>query len=162
MLSGNVVFSVVNGRKGCSVDAISGNIITTETALDTSRMTIRATFTSYDGEVVIHDDYSVEVKRLIYPMEISISGAVDPFVSQEYVWSTTTDNVNGEYTVEWLLNGDITSYVNIGSSDSRQCILALNGTPPDTVEGTLQVTIKRKFDNTQVATTTFNLNHVVE
>lgn len=162
VLSGDVVFSVVNGRKGCSVDASSGLITTTETALDTSTITIRATFTSDDGKVVIHDDYSVEVKRLIYPTAISISGAVDPFVSQEYIWSTTTDGVNGEYTVEWALQGNITDYVQIGSSDSRKCTLELKGTPPDTAGGVLQVYIKRKFDSTQVVSTIFNLNHVVE
>lgn len=162
MLSGDVVFSIVNGRNGCSIDASSGLVTTTETALDTSTITICATFTSDDDKVVIHDDYSVEVKRLIYPTEISIYGAVDPFVSQVYVWNTTTNGVNGEYTVEWLLNGNITNYVNIGDSDSRKCTLALNGTPPDTVDGTLQVSINRRFDGTQVSTTTFNLKHVVE
>lgn len=162
ILSGNVVFSVVNGRKGCSVDASSGKITTTETALDTSTMTIRATFTSHDSKIVIHDDFDIQVRRLIYPTEISIAGTVDPFDSQEYVWNTTTNGVNGEYIVEWLLNGDITNYVNIGSSDSHKCTLELKDTPPDTVDGTLQVTINRKFDSTQVATTTFNLNHVVE
>ena len=162
VLDGNVSFSIVNGRNGCSVDASSGLITTTETALDTSTMTIRATFTSDDGKVVIHDDYSVEVKRLIYPTEISITGAVDPFIAQVYTWNTTTNGVNGEYTVEWTLNGNITDYVNIGSSDSSKCTLKLKGTPPDTVAGVLQVYIKRKFDNTQVATTTFSLKHVVE
>lgn len=161
VLEGNVVFSIVNGRKGCSVNASTGLVTTTETALDTSVLTVRATFTSTDGKVIIRDDYDVEVKRRIYPTEISIVGAEDPYDSQTYTWNTVTDNINGDYVATWNLQGGFTNYFSITSSDNSKCILKIGGTAPDTTTGTLTLTIKRRFDNATVSSTTKALNHVV-
>lgn len=161
VLDGNVMFSIVNDRKGCSVNVSTGLVTTTETALDTSTLKVRATFTSNDGNVIIRDDYDIEVKRRIYPTEISIVGSEDPYDSQTYIWETDTDNVNGDYVAIWNLQEGLANYFSITSSDNSKCILKVGGTAPDTTTGTLTLTIKRRFDNATVSSTTKPLNHVV-
>ena len=162
VLEGNVVFSLVNGRKGCSINTSTGLITTTETALDTSTITARATFTSTDGKVVIRDDYDVEVKRRIYPTEVSVNGATDPYDNQTYTLNIATSGVNGDYNVSWDLQGDLANYFSILSSDNSKCVLEIDGTAPDSKGGMLIATIKRRFDGTKVSSAAFSLNHIVE
>lgn len=162
VLEGNVVFSLVNSRKGCSINASTGLITTTETALDTSTITARATFTSTDGKVVIRDDFDIEVKRRIYPASINIIGSVDPYESQTYTWTTTTENVNGDYVVSWDFQGELTNYFSILSSDNSKCVLEIDGTAPDSKGGMLIVTIKRRFDGVTVTSSALSLNHIVK
>ena len=162
VLEGDVVFSLVNGRKGCSINSSTGLITTTETALDTSTITARATFTSTDGKVVIRDDFDVEVKRRIYPTEVSISGATDPYDNQTYTLNVATSGVNGDYNVSWDLQGGLDNYFSIISSDNSKCILEVDGTAPDTTGGMLIVTVKRRFDGASVASAALSLNHTVK
>lgn len=162
VLEGNVVFSLVNSRKGCSINASTGLITTTETALDTSTITARATFTSTDGKVVIRDDYDVEVKRRIYPTEVSINGTTNPYDNQTYTLSIATSGVNGDYNVSWDLQGELADYFSILSSDNSKCILEIDGTAPDSKGGMLIATIKRRFDGVTVSSAAFTLNHIVE
>jgi hypothetical protein len=162
VLEGNVVFSLVNGRKGCSINTSTGLITTTETALDTSTITARATFTSTDGKVVIRDDYDVEVKRKIYPTEVSINGATDPYDNQTYTLNIATSGVNGDYVVSWDFQGGLTDYFSILSSDNSKCVLEIDGTAPDSKGGMLIATIKRRFDGATVSSAAFTLNHIVE
>ena len=162
VLEGNVVFSLVNGRKGCSINTSTGLITTTETALDTSTITAHATFTSTDGKVVIRDDYDVEVKRRIYPTEVSINGTADPYDNQTYTLSIATSGVNGDYNVSWDLQGGLADYFSILSSDNSKCVLEINGTATDSKGGMLIATIKRRFDGVTVSSAAFTLNHIVE
>lgn len=162
VLEGNVVFSLVNSRKGCSINTSTGLITTTETALDTSTITARATFTSADGKVVIRDDYDVEVKRRIYPTEVSINGATDPYDNQTYVLSIATSGVNGDYVVSWGFQGGLTDYFSILSSDNSKCILEIDGTAPDSKGGMLIATVKRRFDGGTVTSAALSLNHIVK
>lgn len=161
VLEGNVVFSLVNGRKGCNINASTGLITTTETALDTSTITARATFTSADGKVVIRDDYDVEVKRRIYPTRASINGSTDPYDNQIYALNIATSDVNGDYVVSWDLQGGLADYASILSSDNSKCILEINGTAPDSKGGMLIATIKRRFDGVTVTSAALSLNHIV-
>lgn len=162
VLDGNVVFSLVNGRNGCSINTSTGLIMTTETALDTSTITARATFTSTDGKVVIRDDYDVEVKRRIYPTEVSVNGATDPYDNQTYTLSIATSGVNGDYNVSWDLQGELADYFSILSSDNSKCILEIDGTAPDSKSGILIATIKRRFDGVTVSSAALTLSHIVE
>ena len=156
------MFSLVNGRKGCSINTSTGLITTTETALDTSTITARATFTSTDGKVVIRDDYDVEVKRRVYPTEVSINGAADPYDNQTYTLSIATSGVNGDYNVSWDLQGGLADYFSILSSDNSKCVLEIDGTAPDSKGGMLIATIKRRFDGVTVSSAALTLNHIVE
>ena len=162
VLDGKVVFSLVNSRNGCSINTSTGLITTIETALDTSTITACATFTSTDGKVVIRDDYNVEVKRRLYPTEVSINGTIDPYDNQTYALSIATSDVNGDYNVSWDLQGELADYVSILSSDNSKCILEIDGIAPDSKGGMLIATIKRRFDGVTVSLAALTLNHIVE
>lgn len=149
-LDGQYTWSLESGRSGCSIDQ-NGLLITEETALDTSDVVVKVRFVSTDGEVLTTTK-TISVVRRTYPQNIVINGAADPRESAEYTWDYDTEGVNGEYSVVWSLEGDITSYWRIASSDVERCVLEKTGPMPSSVSGNLKVTIVRNFDNGVTAT----------
>lgn len=143
-LDGTYTWSLESGRAGCTIDQ-NGLLTTEETALDTSDVVIKVRFVSTDGEVLTATK-TVSVVRRTYPQNIIINGASDPRESAEYTWDYDTEGVNGEYSVVWSLEGGMTSYWRIASSDSQRCVLEKTGAMPNSVSGTIKVTIVREFD----------------
>ena len=143
-LDGQYTWSLESGRSGCSIDQ-NGLLITEETALDTSDVVVKVTFVANDGEVLTATK-TVSVVRRTYPQNIVINGASDPRESAEYTWSHNTEGVNGEYSVVWSLEGSMTSYWRIASSDSQRCVLEKTGAMPNSVSGTVKASIVREFD----------------
>ena len=144
MLEGTYTWSLESGRRGCSIDQ-NGLLTTEETALDTSDIVVKVDFLSDEGERLTATK-TVSVERRTYPQNIVITGAVDPRESAEYTWSHDTEGVNGEYSVVWSLEGGMTSYWRIASSDSQRCMLEKTGAMPNSVSGTIKVSIVREFD----------------
>ena len=144
-LDGQYTWSLESGRAGCTIDH-NGLLITEETALDTSDVVVKVTFVANDGEVLTTTK-TVSVVRRTYQQNIVINGASDPRESAEYTWSHDTEGVNGEYSVVWSLEGNMTSYWRIASSDTQRCVLEKTGPMPSSVSGTIKVTIVRNFDN---------------
>ena len=143
-LDGTYTWSLESGRAGCTIDQ-NGLLTTEETALDTSDVVIMVRFVSTDGEVLTATK-TVSVVRRTYPQNILINGATDPRESAEYTWTHKTAGVNGEYSVVWSLEGGVSSYWRIASSDSQRCVLEKTGPMPSSVLGTIKVTIVREFD----------------
>lgn len=143
-LNGTYTWSLESVRVGCSIDQ-NGLLTTEETALDTSNVVVKVRFMSTDGEVLTATK-TVSVVRRTYPQNIVINGASDPRESAEYTWSHNTEGVNGNYSVVWSLEGSMTSYWRIASSDSQRCVLEKTGPMPSSVSGTIKVTIVREFD----------------
>jgi hypothetical protein len=143
-LDGTYTWSLESGRAGCTIDQ-NGLLTTEETALDTSDVVVKVTFVANDGEVLTATK-TVSVVRRTYPQNIVINGASDPRESAEYTWSHNTEGVNGEYSVVWSLEGSMTSYWRIASSDSQRCVLEKTGPMPNSVSGTLKVSIVRESD----------------
>jgi hypothetical protein len=114
--------------------------------LDTSDVVVKVTFVANDGEVLTATK-NVSVVRRTYPQNIVINGASDPRDSAEYTWSHDTEGVNGDYSVVWSLEGSMTSYWRIASSDFQRCVLEKTRPMPSSVSGNLKVTIVRNFDN---------------
>jgi hypothetical protein len=143
-LDGQYTWSLESGRSGCSIDQ-NGLLITEETALDTSDVVVKVKFVSIEGEVLTATK-TISVVRRTYPQNILINGATDPRESAEYTWIHKTAGVNGEYSVVWSLEGGVSSYWRIASSDSHRCVLEKTGPMPSSVSGTIKVTIVREFD----------------
>ena len=143
-LEGTYTWSLESGRRGCSIDQ-NGLLTTEETALDTSDVVVKVVFVAYDGEVLTATK-TVSVERRTYPQNIVIEGAEDPRDSAEYTWSHDTEGVNGNYSVVWSLEGSMTDYWRIASSDSERCVLEKTRPMPSSVSGSIKASIVREFD----------------
>ena len=155
-LDGQYTWSIESGRVGCSIDQ-NGLLITEETALDTSDVVIKVIFVANDGEVLTATKI-LSVIRRTYPQNIIINGATDPRESAEYTWSHDTEEVNGNYSVVWSLEDNITSYWHIKSSDSQSCVLEKTGAIPSSISGIIKVSIVRNFDNSVASIGTLALS----
>ena len=87
-----------------------------------------------------------------YPTNATISGDTNPVNNPVYTWTTTTANVDGEYTATWALSGDITSYMSIASQSKDSCKLSTIEVPTEEISGTLSITITPKIGNAVTAT----------
>lgn len=160
---GTFTYSIVSGREGVSIDASTGLLTSTESGLATSNVVVRVTFTPADGSSAMYDEMSVEIVQRVYPADAVISGPDNPNQQENvYTWATTTEGVNGDYTVEWSLSGDVTSIVEITESDLESCTLGLIEAPIDVTEGILTLTLKKVFDGSVVLTAEKALTAIME
>lgn len=151
-IEGTLVYQLVTGATGVSLDRNTGLLTTTENTSANATITIRGTLIS--GTDVYQRTKNVVVKRVVYPANATISGAQRITGVTEYTWSTTTSGVNGEYYVEWALSGDILSYVTGAASvdNSTYTITPNENTVTAFSDGTLTVTLKKSSNNTTLAT----------
>lgn len=155
---GTVTYSIASGsRSGTKIDPDTGYLTSTETGASTSTLTIRAIHKPTQGASV-YVDKSFKVIKRKYPESITIIGAGNPNKDENvYTWSTSNTGINGEYTVEWSLSGDITEYLELGSSNNEKCILTAIAVATETVSGTLTLRLKKKSTGATVTTVTKNL-----
>lgn len=158
---GTFTYSIAQEREGCSINPITGLLTTTEKAIDTSDVVVKLSFVSSDGKIVVDTEKSIEVVRRTYPSGITINGNGDLLKNLTYNWSYSNSNINGSYSVEWVLSGTITSYYTIESNYEDECILKKNTTPYDTTSGILTVNIRRNFDNAIASSTSVTLSHAI-
>lgn len=97
---------------------------------------------------------STTLNAHVYPTNATISGETNPVDNPTYTWTTTTANVDGEYTATWALSGDITSYVSIASQSNTSCTLSITEAPTEEITGILTLTIKPKVGNSVTTTKT--------
>ena len=154
---GTVTYSIVSGlRSGTKIDPDTGYLTSTETGASTSTLTIRAIHRPTQGDSV-YVDKSFKVIKRTYPGSITIIGAGNPNKDENvYTWSTSTTGINGEYTVEWSLSGDITEYLEL-SSNNEKCILTAIAVATEAVSGTLTLRLKKKSTGATVTTATKDL-----
>lgn len=97
---------------------------------------------------------SATLNAYVYPANATISGETNPVDNPTYTWTTSTANVDGEYTATWSLSGDVTSYMSIASQNNESCTLSIIEAPTEEITGTLTLSIKPKVGNTVTATKT--------
>lgn len=151
----------VSGREGASIDN-NGLLVVSESGLDNSSVVVNLKFTSVEGEV-LNASKSILVEKRIYPSadSISIIGEEDPRTSPVYSWETTTTGVNGDIIAEWAIGGSASSYWEISNSTSGTCVLTKKKPMVQNTSGTLSLILKKKFNNSIIATVTKNLNMTV-
>lgn len=155
---GTVTYSIASGsRTGTTIDANTGLLTSVETGYSSSTLTIRALHRPTQGSSV-YADKKITIRNRTYPSGVSIDGTNNP--SDEvniYRWQSTNSGFTGEYTVEWELSGDITEYVQMDYSDNEKCRLVPIKVATDTIDGTLSVRIRRKFNSSIASSATKNL-----
>ena len=146
---GTVTYSIISGsREGTVIDPATGYLTSTETGTATSTLTIRAVHRPAQGAAV-YAEKSVRIVRRTYPASVTINGKVNPNEDENiYTWSTPTAGVNGEFTAEWSLEGEITGYLELSSSNNEKCILTATAFVTQTIPGTLILTLKKKSTDT--------------
>ena len=143
---GSAVYSIVSGREGCTIDSNTGLLTTTETAVETSDIVVKVEYTIEDGGDMASDEKSVQIRRRTYPSQVAIEGNGNLLENNVFNLQLNTEGVNGDYSIEWSLDGEIKQYYSILESNDAHCVLTRNATPDDTIEGTIVVTIRRNFD----------------
>ena len=157
---GTIRFSLPTTRTGCSINPTTGVLTTTENGLATSNIVVRATFTPSNGDPALTKDMSVSVIKRTYPSNITISGNGNLLENTSFAWSTDTQGINGNYTVEWVLEGAIASYYGVESSGDT-CRLVMSTSPTDTTQGKLVVKIIRNVDKTVMSTASISVYHTL-
>ena len=158
---GTFTYSIAQGREGCSINPTTGLLTTTEKAIDTSNVVVELSFVSTDGKIVVDTEKPIEVVRRTYPSGVTINGDGDLLKNLTYDWSYSNSNINGSYSVEWVLSGAITSYYSIESEHEDECILKKNTAPSDTTSGILTANIRRNFDNAIASSASVTLSHAI-
>lgn len=151
-VEGTVTYSLVGSREGLTFDAETGVLTTVENGLDTSNVTVNAVFVPADGEAPSEATKTISIVKRTYPSDLSIEGDVDLKRNQTFSWSSSSDkeSVNGEYIVEWLLSGGLSSYYSV-QNNGVSCVLIQDQTPPTTLTGSLVVNLRKVVDNSIVA-----------
>lgn len=159
-VDGQVKYSLPTTRTGCSINPTTGVLTTTENGLATSNIVVRATFTPSNGDPALTKDMSVSVIKRTYPSNITISGNGNLLENTSFAWSTDTQGINGNYTVEWVLEGAIASYYGVESSGDT-CRLVMSTSPTDTTQGNLVVKIIRNVDKAVMSTASISVHHTL-
>lgn len=159
-VDGQVKFSLPTTRTGCTINPTTGVLTTTENGLATSNIVVRATFTPSNGEPALTKDMSVSIIKRTYPSNITISGNENLLENTSFAWSTDTQGINGNYTVEWVLEGAIASYYGVESSGDT-CRLVMSTSPTDTIQGNLVVKIIRNVDKVVMSTASISVYHTL-
>lgn len=157
--NGRIQFSLMTSRQGCSIDATSGRLTTTENGLATSDIVVRAVFITDSGKAV-DTVMTVTVEKRAYPTSVNITGGVLMSEdTQEYALETTPEEVTGNYTVSWTLSEGAEETVEIDGHDNKKCVL--RRIKSDVVEFTLTATLVKNVDGSTVATGTKTITLVL-
>lgn len=152
IISGTYIWEIYS-REGTTIDN-QGLLVVNETG-NNEDVVVKCTFISEDGDIVV-DTENIQVILRTYPDNVIIEGNEDPRINPEYTWRTTTENINGSYYVEWELKGDAANYWRIEKSNI--CVFYKKASMIADTTGTLDIRIRRHYDNTIVATNSLPIN----
>lgn len=157
--NGRIRFSLPTTRQGCSIDATSGRLTTTENGLATSDIVVRAVFITDSGKVV-DTTMNVTIEKRSYPTAINIEGNV--LVSEEistFTLTTTPAEITGLYRVDWTLGDASAEYLTIQESNNTTCVI--KRIKEGVVETTLTATMVKLVNGTTTNTVTKNISVVL-
>lgn len=146
-------FSDAEGsRSGFLLNQDTGEITTVENGADDATILIEAYYITNNTRLV--DSCSVLIKHRVYPQNIKIQGSNR--ISEEtveYTWTSNTENITGNYTINWILAGDVVDngYAVLGTFDNNKVVITRKNIPETVVGGTLTVQLIRNSD-TQILT----------
>ena len=160
VVEGTFAHTIIQGRTGCYINE-DNELVTTETAIDTSDIVIRTYFYFANSEDYLVKDTTVTVERRVYPSSIEILGNPNFTTNSLFSLVDNTEEVNGIYTIQWILSGNIAEYyhITITSDDNTHITLIKDATPPDTTLGSLAVKIIRDFDNTVIESRSIDVRY---
>lgn len=144
----------INSREGTTIN--NQGLLTVNETGNNEDVVVKCTFISDEGDIAV-DTENIQVILRTYPDNVIIEGSGDPRTNPEYTWSTTTENINGSYYIEWELKGDATNYWGIERSDII-CRFHKKASMIVDTTGILNIRIRRYYDNTIVATDSLSIN----
>lgn len=141
-------------REGTTIN--NQGLLTVNETGNNEDVVVKCTFISDEGDIAV-DTENIQVILRAYPDNVIIEGSGDPRTNPEYTWSTTTENINGSYYIEWELKGDATNYWGIEKSDII-CRFHKKASMIVDTTGILNIRIRRYYDNAIVATNSLPIN----
>ena len=158
---GTVTYMISSGsRMGTSIDKGSGLLTSVENGNSDSTLTIKAIHKPTQGTPVSVEK-QLTIKCRTYPSRVTIEGS-NAVNQATQTYKVGKYDSNGVYYCEWELSGDITNYVEIESKDNTQCMLKRKAESMDLIDGTLKLTVKKKYNNAVAATATMGLSIMKE
>lgn len=157
---GNMTWSYTGSRTGTTGtvnEDKSYTITTTENGASTGTLALKVEYRTVFG--LSTATKSVQIKKRTYPTSSQISIGGESLMNGNsvnvYPVEYSTTGIDGRMVMEWTLTGDITSYVEISSSDNEKCNLIMTSSPSEiVVAGTLGLTVKKYIDNSTIGTYT--------
>ena len=158
---GTVTYMISSGsRTGTSIDKDSGLLTSVENGNYDSTLTIKAIHKPTQGTPVSVEK-QLNIKRRTYPSTVTIEGSAA--INQErQTYKVGKYESDGEYYCEWKLSGDIINNVEVESQTNTQCVLKRKAESMDLIDGTLKLTVKKKYNNAVAATATMGLSIMKE
>ncbi|WP_321976607.1 leucine-rich repeat protein [Prevotella sp.] len=158
---GTVTYMISSGsRTGTSIDKDSGLLTSVENGNYDSTLTIKAIHKPTQGTPVSVEK-QLNIKRRTYPSTVTIEGSAA--INQErQTYKMGKYESDGVYYCEWELSGDIINNVEIESQTNTQCMLKRKAESMDLIDGTLKLTVKKKYNNAVAATATMGLSIMKE
>jgi hypothetical protein len=160
-VNGHFEWSLPTQVNGVSVDRATGVLTTTERGADTYNVAVRATFIFDNGDAPVSGDANIRVVKRTYPEGVSIIGDGDLTKNTEFTWKYSNEGINGDYDVLWTLTSSMGNYYEIVKSDDGCTLQRTLATIPDTLSGTLQMSVIRKVDGEVVASNQITVTHTV-
>lgn len=90
---------------------------------------------------------------VLWPGNVAIVGDDNPIDDLEYTWQHSSLVVTGDYYATWVLDGEITSYLSIASSDTMDCVLRIDRMPMEQIGGRLILTVYKYYNDEVIAST---------
>ena len=152
---GTKIYAISSGsRPGTTINRDTGLLTSTENGGGDSVLTIRA---SYITDTVAYAEMNITIKRRTYPSSITIQGNSRVVVdNQEYIWSSPTTGITGNYIANWSLTGTAVTngYISLLSSTKEKAIIKLITMPSEEFTAVLKLELKKVVNNTLITSTT--------
>lgn len=167
--TGTIKYEIIRGsRVGTSIDEKTGLLTTIENQSSTTTITVQVTFTKDNGETLT-DTTEVTINRSTYPTNsnTTLSGPTTVSGNSNYVWICSNPNVTSNMVADWKLTGTAvdSGYISLGETTLNTCKVNYHKSaePNQTVTATLQLTLKKNSDGSEVLSksVTLTMNNYV-
>lgn len=156
-------FNDVEGeRVGFKLDYNTGEITVVENGVADAVILIEAYYITNDNDRLVDSCY-VTIKKRIYPTNVTIKGSNRiSNDTEEYVWTSATTNVTGNYTVYWTLTGDAVDqgFVHVQSATNDRCVISKDKDPETFIDAVLKVQLVKNLNDEIVASSQMSLSIV--
>lgn len=167
--TGTIKYEIAKGsRLGTSIDEKTGLLTTIENQSSTTTITVQVTFTKDNGETLT-DTAEVTINKSTYPTNsnTTLSGPTTVSGDSNYVWICSNPNVTSNMIADWKLTGAAADdgYISLGETTLNTCKVNYHKSaePNQTVTATLQLTLKKNSDGSEVLSksVTLTMNNYV-
>lgn len=161
--TGTIKYEIIRGsRVGTSIDEQTGLLTTIENQSATTTITVQVAFIKDNGETLT-DTAEVTINRSTYPTNsnTTLNGPTTISGDSNYVWICSNPNVTSNMIADWKLTGAAADggYISLGETTLNTCTVNYHKSaePNQTVTATLQLTLKKNSDGSDVLSKSITL-----